>query len=70
MGEHVIETLPGARPIKSKRYRMSPQQEQEMEKQAEQMIKDSIARPSTSPWASNVLLVKEKDGTARFVIDY
>ena len=48
---------------------MSPQQEQEMEKLAEQMIKDDITRTSTSHWASNVLLVK-KDGTARFVIDY
>ena len=31
VGEHVIETLPGARPIKSKHYSMSPRQEQEVE---------------------------------------
>ena len=70
VGEHVIETVPGARPIKSKRYRMLPQQEQEVEKQTERMIRDGIAHLSTSPWASNVLLVKKKDGTTRFVIDY
>ena len=49
---------------------MSPQQEQEVEKQAEQMIKDGIACLSTSPWASNLLLIKKKDGTTRFIIDY
>ena len=70
VGEHAIETLPAAQPIKSKRYWMSPQQEQEVNKLAEQMIKDGIARLSTSPWTSNILLVKRKDGTTHFVIDY
>ena len=70
VGEHVIQKLPGARPIKSKHYRMSLQQKQRADKQAEQMIKDGIARLSTSTWANNILLVKKKDGATRFVIDY
>ena len=45
---------------------MSPQQEQEVKRQTKQMIKDGMAHPSTSPWASNVLLVKKKEGTTDF----
>ena len=47
MGEHVIETLPGSQPRKAKRYRMSPQQEEEMNRQAEEMLKNNIIRPSS-----------------------
>ena len=44
MGEHVIETFPGTQPRKAKRYRMSPQQEEEVTRQAEEMLKNGIIR--------------------------
>jgi len=34
------------------------------------MRKHGIVEPAASPWASNVGLVKKKDGTLRFCIDY
>ena len=34
------------------------------------MVEDGVARPSNSPWAHNVILVKKKDGIQRFVVDY
>ena len=49
---------------------MSSLQEEEIKKQADQMMKDGIARPSSSPRASNAILVKKKDSSMRFVVDY
>ena len=69
-GKHVIDTVPGSRPVKAKRFQMSPQQEEEVNRQVEQMVKDGIARPSNSPWASNVIPVKKKGSATRFVADY
>ena len=68
VGEHIIETTPGARPVKCKKYRLSPKQEEEVKRQANKMVEDGVARPSNS-WAHNVILVKKKDGTQRFVVD-
>ena len=68
VGEHIIETTPGARPVKCKKDCLSPEQE-EVKRQANKMVEDGVARPSNSPWAHNVILVKKKNGTRRFVVD-
>ena len=41
-----------------------------IEKQTQAMLDANIIEPATSEWASNVVLVKKKDGSMRFCVDY
>ena len=68
-GKHKIITRE-ADPIKQKMRRMSPNDEKEVNCQVEEMLSNGICRPSDSPWSSGVILVKKRDGSQRFVIDY
>ena len=38
--------------------------------QVQEMLRDGVVRPSTSPWASPVVMVKKKDNTMRFCVDF
>lgn len=52
-------------PIRYPRY-----QKAEIGKLVSDMLATTVIQPSTSPHASPILLVKKKDGTWRFCIDY
>ena len=41
-----------------------------IDKQVQEMKAHSITEPAASPWASNVVLVRKKDNSLRFCIDY
>jgi hypothetical protein len=68
--DHQITLMPGAQPINVRPYRYAPTQKTEIEKQVKEMLQHGIIKPSTSPYASPVLLVRKKDGTWRFCVDY
>jgi hypothetical protein len=68
--DHTIELMPGVQPVNVKPYHYSLQQKDEIERQIKDMIRQGIIKTSQSPFASPVLLVKKKDGTWRFCVDY
>lgn len=68
--DHAISILPGATPVNCRPYRYNPQQKDKIEKQVNAMLRAGTILPSMSPYASPVLLVKKKDGSWRFCVDY
>jgi hypothetical protein len=42
----------------------------EVDKQVNGMLNNEVITPSSSPWSSPVVLVRKKDGTTRFCVDY
>jgi hypothetical protein len=61
--DHCIPLRPGSVPVNSKPYRYSPFHKDEIERQVTTLLQASFITPSTSPFASPVLLVKKKDGS-------
>jgi hypothetical protein len=68
--DHHIPLIPGAAPVNVKPYRYSPAQKDEIETQFKDMLSNGVIQPSVSPFASPVLLVKKKDGSWCFCVDY
>nr|GFC57325.1 peroxidase 64 [Tanacetum cinerariifolium] len=68
--DHKIPLLPNARPVSSRPYCQPYYQKSEIEKQVRELLHQGLIRPSHSPFASPVILVKKNDGTWRFCVDY
>lgn len=68
--EHKIELLPNTGPVKVKPYRYPVIQKSEIERLVAELLEDGLIQHSSSPFSAPVILVRKKDGTWRFCIDY
>lgn len=68
--DHTIPLVEGATPVNIRAYRYPPSLKDEIERQVQVMLEHGLIQPSKSPFSSPVLLVRKKDGSWRFCVDY
>ncbi|XP_059063851.1 uncharacterized protein LOC131856292 [Cryptomeria japonica] len=66
--EHGIEMEDGAKPVITTLYRHPRAYKDEIEKTIHELLDMGFIHPSSSPFASSVVLVKKKDGTLRMYL--
>lgn len=67
---HEIKLKDGVEPFKQQEYRYPYLQRHEIEKLVKEMLDMGMIQHSQCPFSSPVLLVKKKDGSWRFCVDY
>ncbi|XP_026410147.1 uncharacterized protein LOC113305293 [Papaver somniferum] len=68
--DHKIPLQPNATPINLRAYKFPYIQKWVVEQLVQEMIQSGIIQPSNSTFASPILLLKKKDTTWRFCVDY
>lgn len=68
--DHFIPIMEGSKPVNANPYRCPYLQKSEIERLVREMLDHGIIQHSNSPYASPVLLVRKKDNTWRFCVDY
>lgn len=66
---HAVETGNHG-PMHTPPYRVSYKDEEIQRKEIDKLLQQGVIEESTSPWSSPIVLVRKKDGSARFCIDY
>ena len=66
---HRIDTCEN-KPFRQALRRHPRVHEEYIDKKVDEMLRNDIIEPASSPWASNVCLAKRADGELRFCVDY
>ena len=66
--EHGIETH--GPPLRQPYRRQNPAVRREEMAQVQQMLSNNVIRPSNNPWASPMVMVRKRDGSLRFCVDF
>ena len=67
--EHRIRT-DNAVPVRQRPYRLPHSQQKILQEELQKMLDMGVIKPSNSEWASPIVLVPKKDGSARLCVDY
>ena len=67
--QHHIDTG-NAKPVRQQPYRVTPKIRDCIDEHVDQMLEQRVIQPSVSPWTAPVVLVRKKDGSERFCVDY
>lgn len=59
-----------AQPIMTRQWRLPQISKQIIREECEKMLDSGVIEPSTSPWLSPIVLVKKRDGSHRFCVDF
>ena len=57
-------------PIRCKPYPLPYAMREELKNEVDTMLEMGVVRPSTSPYASPIIMVKKKDGSNRVCVDF
>ena len=69
MGEHRIEVTTD-QTVRTKAYPLPYAVQELSQKEVNEMLRMGIIEPSKSAYSSSVVMVKMKDGSNRFCVDY
>ena len=69
LGEHRIEVTTD-QPVRTKAYPLPYAVRELIQKEVNEMLRMGIIEPSNSEYSSSVVMVKKKDGSNRFCVDY
>ena len=70
IAKHPVEVEPGAVPHREGARCMSPEKAERANQEVRNLLALGMIQPSLSPWASGVVMVKEKSGELRFCCDF
>ncbi|GJU41587.1 transposon ty3-G gag-pol polyprotein [Tanacetum coccineum] len=68
--DHRIPLIPNAQPVNIMPYRHPPMQKDAIEVMVKELLDSGVIKPSNSPLASPIVMVKKKDNTWRMCVDY